>query len=250
MKCKLLYIFSFLLSLNFYAQEYIFGKTSSEENAEIPNVTVINIRTDERVLTNADGHFMILGKKGDDLRFISLGYERVQIKITDEALKSPLNITLKRSAVAIEEVVLKKRLTGDLKIDTKNYNTPTKVEKLRADMGKYIRQKSSSEVMAHKPGQFVQPVTKGTFSIGKIKNKWDDVDFMNYLIQALGADYFADLKIHPSQTQHFIYYIFNSGFERKNILKYGFCSEADINRFNSAVLQRISSYKSPLVIKK
>ncbi|WP_312075335.1 carboxypeptidase-like regulatory domain-containing protein [Chryseobacterium sp.] len=250
MKCKLLFFFSLLLSLNFYAQEYIFGKVSSEENAEIPNVTVINIRTDERVVTNRDGHFMISGRLGDDLRFISLGYERFQTKVNVEALKSPLNITLKHATLAIEEVVLKRKLTGDLKIDTKVYNPSTKVQKLRADMGTYLRQKSDPKILAAKPGEFVQPVTKGTFSFGKIKDKWDDVDFMNYIIQSLGADYFKELKIEASQIQHFIYYIFNSGFERKRILKYGYCSDADLNRFKGAVLQRISSYKSPQLITK
>lgn len=250
MKFKLLFIFSFLLSLSFHAQEYIFGKAVSEENAEMPNVTVINIRTDERVLTNDDGHFMISGRKGDNLRFILLGYERFQTVITSENLKSPLNITLKRNALAIEEVVLKKRLTGDLAIDIKNYNPPTKVQKLKSDLGKYMSQKSDPRVLAAKPGEFVQPVTKGIFSFGKIKDKWDDVDFMNYLIHALGNDFFAELKIENSQIQHFIYYIFNSGFERKRILKYGYCSDADLNRFKSAVLLRITSYKSPQVITK
>ena len=245
MKCKLLFIFSFLLSLNFYAQEYIFGKTVSEENAEMPNVTVINLRTDERVITNSDGHFMILARQGDELRFITLGYERFQTKITAETLKSPVNVTLKRNVLAIEEVVLKKRLTGDLKIDTKIYNPTTTVQKLRADMSKYLSQKSDPKIMAPKPGEFVQPVTKGTFSFGKIKNKWDDVDLMNYLIKSLGTEYFIELKIEPSQVQHFIYYVFASGFERKTILKYGYVSEADLNRFNNAVLQRISSYKAP-----
>lgn len=250
MKCKLLFFFSFLLSLSFHAQEYIFGRTVSEENAEMPNVTVINIRTDERILTNDDGHFMISGRQGDNLRFIILGYERFQTKVTAETLKSPLNVTLQKSAVAIEEVVLKKRLTGDLAIDVKNYNPPTKVQKLKSDLGKYMSQKSDPRVLAAKPGEFVQPVTKGTFSFGKIKDKWDDVDFMNYLIQALGNDYFTELKIENSQIQHFIYYIFNSGFERKRILKYGYASDADLNRFKSAVLLRITSYKTPLTTAK
>lgn len=245
MKCKLLFIFPFLFSLNFYAQEYIFGRTVSEENAEMSNVTVINIRTDERVLTNDDGHFMISGRLGDNLRFTILGYERFQTKVTAETLKSPLNVTLQKSAVAIEEVVLKKRLTGDLAIDVKNYNPPTKVQKLKSDLGKYMSQKSDPKVLAARPGEFVQPVTKGIFSFGKIKDKWDDVDFMNHLIQALGADYFAELQIENSQIQHFIYYIFNSGFERKTILKYGYFSEGDLNRFKSAVLLRITSYKTP-----
>lgn len=250
MKCKLLFVFAILLSVHISAQDYIFGKVISEENAEQQNVTVINLRTDERVLTNRDGHFMISGRVGDQIRFVSLGFERFQTKITSESLKSPLDITLKRTAVAIEEVVLKKRLTGDLKIDVKTYNPPAKVERLRADIGTYIRQKSDPKIMAARPGEFVQPVTKGIFSLGKIKDRWDDVDLMKYLIQALGEDYFEELKIESSQTQHFIYYIFNSGFERKRILKYGYCSDADVNRFKGMVLMKIESYKTPQTVAK
>ena len=250
MKIKLFFIFSLLFSIQTFAQEYIFGKVTSEEKIELPNVTVINIRTDVRTTTNGDGHFMIAGREGDELRFIILGYERFQAHITAEFMKSPLDVVLKRNALAIEEVIVKRKLTEDLKIDSKSLNPPIKVQKLRSEMNEYLKQKSDPKILAAKPGEFVQPVTKGIFTIGKIKDKWDDVDFMNYLIQALGAEYFTDLKIEPSQRQHFIFYIFNTGFERKQILKYGYCSDADLNRFKSAVLQRIMSYKQPPTISK
>ncbi|WP_312901412.1 hypothetical protein [Chryseobacterium taichungense] len=89
------------------------------------------------------------------------------------------------------------------------------------------------------------PVTKGVFSFGKIKDKWDDVDLLNYLQNALGNEFFEELKIDKSQIQHFILYILRTGFERKNILKYGYVTEADMNRFKNAVLNRISAYKTP-----
>ncbi|MEG0762182.1 MAG: hypothetical protein RR411_11980, partial [Chryseobacterium sp.] len=119
-----------------------------------------------------------------------------------------------------------------------------KVEKLKKDLAIYISQKSDPRILAAKPGEFVQPVVRG-ISIGKIKDKWDDVDFMKYIIMALGEQYFADLKIDKPQIQHFIYYVFAGGFERKKILKYGFVSDADLMRFQRAVLTRISSYKAP-----
>jgi hypothetical protein len=45
--------------------------------------------------------------------------------------------------------------------------------------------------------------------------------------------------------QNFIYYVFAGGFERQKILKYGFCSDADLMRFQRAVFVRISSYRAP-----
>jgi len=226
------------------AQEFIFGKVTSEDNIEKLDVTVINIRTDERVTTNRDGHFMISGRQGDNLRFIKSGYDRLNTIVTKENVVSPMNITLVRSAQLIDEVEIKKALTGDLKVDTKTLNPPRKVEKLKSDLAVYIKQKSDPRILAARPGEFVQPKGQG-FSIGKVKNKWDDVDFMNYLVTALGYQYFNDLKIENSQVQHFIYYVLAGGFERKSILKYGFVSDADLMRFQRAVLNRISTYKAP-----
>ncbi|MDQ1098692.1 MULTISPECIES: hypothetical protein [Chryseobacterium] len=245
MKIKLLLIlltFSFISS---HAQDYIFGKIITEDRAEMPDVTVINIRTEEQVLTNRDGHFMISGRQGDELRFIKAGYERVSRKITADNIHAPVNITLIRAAELIQEVEVKQGLTGNLRIDSKNLNKPKKVEKLTREIDAYMAKKSDPRILAPRPGEFVQPVTKGIFTIGKIKDKWDDIDLMNYLINALGEQFFTDLKLEKSQIQHFVLYVLKSGFERRNILKYGYCSDVDINRFKGAVLNKIVFYRSP-----
>jgi hypothetical protein len=243
-KLKLLFILSLFFFVSTSAQEYIFGKVTSEDNLEMIDVTIINIRTDERVTTNRDGHFMISGRQGDNLRFIKIGYDRVNTNVTKDNIDSPINIKLIRSAQLIDEVEIKKSLTGDLKIDTKTLNPPKKVEKLKKDLAVYIKQKSDPRILAAKPGEFVQPKGQG-FAIGKVKDKWDDIDFMNYLVTALGYQYFNNLKIENSQVQHFISYVIAGGFERRSILKYGFVSDADLMRFQRAVLSRISAYKAP-----
>jgi hypothetical protein len=244
-KIKLFFLLLTVFFINTKAQDYIFGKVTSENNAEIPDVTVINIRTDERVPTNRDGHFMISGRSGDELRFVKNGYERANRKITTENIKEPINVTLIKAATLIAEVEIKKEMTGDIKIDAKNLNPPRKVQKLKSDLAGYISRRSDPAVLAPRPGEFVQPVTKGVFSIGKVKNKWDDVDLLNYLQNSLGDQFFEELKIDKPQIQHFILYILRTGFERKKILKYGYVTEADMNRFKNAVLSRISAYKTP-----
>lgn len=245
MKIKLFFLLLTVFFINTKAQDYIFGKVTSEDNAELSGVTVINIRTDERVPTNRDGHFMISGRSGDELRFMKNGYDRANRKITAENITSPVNVTMIKAAELIAEVEIKKEITGDIKIDAKNLNPPRKVQKLKSDLAVYMSRKSDPSVLAPRPGEFVQPVTKGIFSFGKIKNKWDDVDLLNYFQNALGNEFFEELKIDKSQIQHFILYILRTGFERKNILKYGYVTEADMNRFKSAVLNRISAYKTP-----
>ncbi|MGD1319116.1 hypothetical protein [Chryseobacterium sp. 2R14A] len=244
MKFKLLFILSFIFYIQINAQSYIFGKISSEDLTEVPAVTVINIRTNEQVLTNRDGHFMVSGREGDILRFFKSGYERIDRKVSKENVISPMNVQLTRAAQLIAEVEIKKGLSGDLKIDSKTLNPPKKVEKLKAEINNYLKQKSDPRILAARPGEFVQPKGQG-FSIGKVKNKWDDLDLSNYLAYALGDQYFADLKIEKPFIHHFITYILTGGFERQKILKYGFVSDADLRRFQNAVLMRIDSYKAP-----
>lgn len=248
MKLKLFFFLFLIFSVYIHAQSYIFGKITSEDGAEIQDVNVINIRTDEMVISNRDGHFMVSGKAGDELRFVKPGYERLTKKVSQENIQSPMNISLTRSTIQIPEVEVKKGLTGNLKIDTKNYNKPQKVIKLTKEIDRYIAQKSDPRILAARPGEFIQPKGEG-FSIGKVKNKWDDVDLIKYIRASLGDDYFTDLKIEKPLIDHFISYVLAGGFERKKILKYGFCSDADLNRFQRFVLTRVSSYRSPQTAK-
>nr|WP_306552795.1 hypothetical protein [Chryseobacterium sp. WG23] len=243
-KLKLFFFLFLISSITISAQSYIFGKITSEGSSEIQDVNVINIRTDEMVLSNSDGHFMISGKTGDELRFIKPGYERLTRIISQENIQSPLNISLVRVTIQIPEVEVKQGLTGNLKIDSKIYNKPKKVEKLSKEIDRYIAQKSDPRILAARAGEFVQPKGEG-FSIGKVKDQWDDIDLMKYLSASLGENYFASLKIDKPQIDHFISYVLAGGFERKKILKYGFCSDADLNRFQRFVLTRISSYRAP-----
>ncbi|MDQ1858852.1 carboxypeptidase-like regulatory domain-containing protein [Chryseobacterium sp. WLY505] len=244
MKLKLFFFLSFLLFIHTHAQSYIFGKIISESGSEMQDVNVVNIRTDEIVVSNRDGHFMISGRQGDELRFIKAGYERLTKRVSQENTQTPMNISMVRKTIEIPEVEVKQGLTGNLKIDSKLYNKPKKVEKLIKEMDQYIAQKSDPRILAARPGEFIQPKGEG-FSIGKVKDKWDDVDLMKYIRASLGDDYFTNLKIEKPLIDHFIYYVFAGGFERKKILKYGFCSEADLYRFQRFVLTRISSYRAP-----
>lgn len=183
MKLKLFFILSLLLFLQVKAQSYIFGRITSE-GSEIQDVNVINIRTDELVLSNRDGHFMISGRAGDELRFVKAGYERLSRKVSQQDSQSPMNIDLVRTIIEIPEVEVKQGITGNLKIDSKNYNRPKKVLKLNAEISQYISQKSDPRILAAKPGEFVQPKGEG-FVVGSVKDKWDDIDLMKYIKASL-----------------------------------------------------------------
>lgn len=161
MKFKLFFLLTFIFFIHTHAQSYIFGKITSESGSEMQDVNVINIRTDEMVLSNGDGHFMISGRAGDELRFIKAGYERVIKKISQENVQSPMEVNLVRQTIQIPEVEVKQGLTGNLKIDSRNYNRPKKVEKLSKEIDSYIAQKSDPRILAARPGEFVQPKGEG-----------------------------------------------------------------------------------------
>jgi hypothetical protein len=59
---KTLLLFLFLLAHSFYAQEYVFGKITSEQNLELSGVLILNTRTDEKTYSDSDGNFMISAK--------------------------------------------------------------------------------------------------------------------------------------------------------------------------------------------
>jgi hypothetical protein len=239
---KLLFIFFIFTVFHLNAQEYIFGNVRSEENAELEDVGVINLRTDEWAQTNREGHFMIAGKDGDKFRIFKNGYERAEFTANAQNIASAVNIILIRNTQLIEEVELSKSFTGNLKSDSKLLNRPKKVEQLMMDLGGYMSKKSTAGVMAAKAGEFVQPLGPG-FPIGKVRNQWDDVDLSIYLQKALGDEYFYDLKIEKSQIQHFIFFVLQ-GFERQKILKYAYVDGPDMQRFQQAILTKIEKYKS------
>ena len=91
---KILPLFLLILFNYFHAQEYIFGKVTSEQNIELSGVLVINTRTDEKVYSDSDGNFMIAAKNNDNLRFVRQRFDRVTYNLKQEDFKNTLKITL------------------------------------------------------------------------------------------------------------------------------------------------------------
>lgn len=139
MKIKLLTLFLMMLSVSVFSQEYIFGKVSTESGTELPNVVIINMRTDEKIVTDKDGYFMTAAKTGDEIRFVKNTYERKIQRITNENFSRPLNITLEKSPYLIEEIELAFNPTGNLKKDVKSLDPPKKVVALNSSMDSYMR---------------------------------------------------------------------------------------------------------------
>ncbi|KMQ69483.1 hypothetical protein [Chryseobacterium koreense] len=138
MKTKLLLIFFLACSISGFSQSYIFGKVKSELGNEIFETIIINTRTDEKVLSDKDGNFMIAAKPSDELRFVKSGYDRFDVRISNENFSKPLDVHLKRVPYLIPEVEIAFQPTGNLKKDSKTLDPPKKVVALNSSLNAYM----------------------------------------------------------------------------------------------------------------
>ena len=237
---KTLFLFLFLISHSFYAQEYIFGKITSEQNIELSGVLILNTRTDEKAYSDSDGNFMISAKNNDALRFVKQKYDRITYSVKPEDFKNSIKITLIKSVVEIEEVEIKSKLTGNLREDARRVESVKKV-KLNKEIAKYIAEKSDPEILKPRGGEFVQPVGQG-FSVGKVSNQADQIDLAEDFLEILGEDYFTDLGLKKSEISGFIFHVMN-GLDLKNAYKYGYLKGSDIAQFRKQAETKINDFR-------
>ena len=237
---KTLLLFLFLLAHSFYAQEYIFGKITSEQNIELSGVLIFNTRTDEKAYSDSDGNFMISAKNNDALRFVKQKYDRITYSVKPEDFKNSIKITLIKSVVEIEEVEIKSKLTGNLREDARRVESVRKV-KLNKEIAKYIAEKSDPEILKPRGGEFVQPVGQG-FSVGKVSNQADQIDLAEDFLEILGEDYFTDLGLKKSEISGFIFHVMSS-LDLKNAYKYGYLKGSDIAQFRKQAEIKINDFR-------
>ena len=241
---KALLLIALSISSSLFSQK-VSGIVTDEDQNPISAVLVFNVKTEQKTYTNFAGEFTIEAAPNEELKFIRQSFERVSKTVHSQDFNVPFSITIIRSVQNIEEVKIVQQPTGNLEKDLKNYGDTKPVAKLKSETSKYIRSKSAPEVLAPKPGEFIQPAGPG-FSGGTVDNQWDDVDFMQFLIKNINQDFFAeDLQLEDSQIQPFIYYVFRS-FNRKEILFRGICTSYDLSRFMKESYLKVGFYRKNL----
>lgn len=218
--------------------QQIVGKIVSDSVA-VGQVLVINMNSNEKTYSNSQGQFMIDANIGDELRFVKIGFERKSIIIKNQ---NDLIINLIKLVTEIEEVEVRKKLSGNLAADSKLFNENKKKVALNNDLKVYFKTKSSDALMKPQPGEFVQPVGEG-FSFGKIDNKWTLSDFVEWIRDNLTDDYFISLGLIYQEINSFIFYSLQS-FGTRTILKYGYCSEDDIGNLKLHFETSFEKFKS------
>jgi len=100
-----------LISISIYSQT-LSGIVMTEESARIPKTLVVNMRSDQKVLSNELGEFSIPAKSGDEIRFVKENYEREKWIVSDN-----LNVIIRLSKIPmeIEEVKIENKRVAEAK---------------------------------------------------------------------------------------------------------------------------------------
>jgi len=130
MRNKLLYLLLFICSLPAFAQteprEILHGRVVAD-SMKVDNVTVRNLTSNIKAITDDKGFFTLYARPKDTLLFESITFRSSQLVLREEhfSLKQ-LIVRLDVNVTMLDEVVIRPSvLLGNLEADTKNLKTMT-----------------------------------------------------------------------------------------------------------------------------
>jgi hypothetical protein len=94
---------------------------NAKDNSILENVNILNLNQIKGTTTTKEGIFEIAAKVNDTLYFSYLGFETINVRVTDDWLKfGDVTISMTEKGIALDEVtVTETSLTGFLEIDAK-----------------------------------------------------------------------------------------------------------------------------------
>ncbi|WP_124980787.1 carboxypeptidase-like regulatory domain-containing protein [Nonlabens xiamenensis] len=94
---------------------------NAKDESQLENVNIVNLNSVKGTITNAEGNFEIAAAVNDTLYFSYLGFETINVRVTEDWLKfGDVTISMTEKGIALEEVtVTETALTGFLEIDAK-----------------------------------------------------------------------------------------------------------------------------------
>ncbi len=94
---------------------------NAKDNTILENVNILNLNQIKGTTTNKEGIFQITAKVNDTLYFSYLGFETINVRVTEDWLKfGNVTISMTEQGIALDEVtVTETSLTGFLEIDAK-----------------------------------------------------------------------------------------------------------------------------------
>ncbi|NVK51588.1 MAG: carboxypeptidase-like regulatory domain-containing protein [Flavobacteriaceae bacterium] len=226
--------FSFCFNINTQLQRVEITGTLVDLNSDaIANAHIVNLNTNMGTISNSKGIFKLKVKEGDWIKITNLKYQQKKLKITRSNIKSKTKLIYLISNVnLLEEVEIKKRITGFLNFDRieKSKDTIPKIDSLYYDFSKMdikpIKKvyTKADALYNTDPTMKNAPVTFAAVSIPnyrlikkrKLRKKLTfKVSFPDKLKQLLGERYFFEkLKIPKDKYYHFIDYCSYVGVEQ------------------------------------
>lgn len=127
--------FAFLCSTLLLSQQTVTGKIVDDNGDNLSAVIVVNMTTDKKVYSNAEGMFSIEANPNDELRFVKQDFNRTSRKVLTNGINSQLFITLHQIPRDVGEVKIVKKLSGDLEVDSRIVAKVDKGEQVRDAVG-------------------------------------------------------------------------------------------------------------------
>ncbi|MEM8520506.1 carboxypeptidase-like regulatory domain-containing protein [Flavobacterium sp. PL12] len=208
MKVKLLVVLFFVVLHSGYSQseKLISGKITSE-NFTLQSVDVINKSTEKSTTTNAQGLFSINSKLGDTLIFYKKDYFLKEIKLTTSNFSSSLiSVQLNKRAEELDEVIIKKAVAIDWKLDT-NYEK-IKRDELAADKAERRLKNTRIDDLTIDKGLDIARIGKTLFNLlvkESPTEKVVEVNFKEVALNICEEKFFTQtLKLKPSEIELFL----------------------------------------------
>lgn len=225
----LLSIVFFLLSINLsFAQERqtIKGLVVVDFNKEFAeNVFITNLNTNITSETDISGHFTIKATVGDALLLQSSFLKTRKFYVKESSFNfDPLIIHMNFEIIELDELIIRKPLTGNLREDIKQVKVNQDVEKIYANLGIDIRildmePKEKKESLLPKVFGIPIPVSLNIEALFKTftgyyrrmedLRKFVELDNkLKYIESYLGEDFFVDhLEIPKEDIYGFLLYV-------------------------------------------
>ncbi|KFC19806.1 hypothetical protein [Chryseobacterium sp. FH1] len=202
---KFLFLYFLLISISIYSQT-LSGIVMTEESARIPKTLVVNMRSDQKVLSNELGEFSIPAKTGDEIRFVKENYEREKWIVSDNLT---ITIRLSKIPMEIEEVTIENKRVAE-----------AKKEELRQSIGL----PKGPEKPREKPADAVDDIVRPLIRIPPMVNiqaiydvmsgksrrmkrlyKYEDLqEGLAWINNNVDLEYFAEAGITPDKFNDFL----------------------------------------------
>ncbi|WP_194303877.1 carboxypeptidase regulatory-like domain-containing protein [Chryseobacterium sp. Tr-659] len=204
-----------------FSQQTVMGRVVDEGGENLSKVIVINMSTDKKVYSDAEGIFSIEANPNDELRFVKEDFNRTSRRVLTNGVNSPLFVTLYQIPKDVGEVKIVKKLTGDLEQDSRIVAKVDKGEQVRDAVG--LPQPVGK--MREKPAEVksvLLPILLGSLDVqglydlisGKAKRqkrqyKYDDLqEHIAWIRDRVDDEYFVKAGIPADRISEFIQFSF------------------------------------------